>query len=796
MSENIKEVNMLDQYVNDFTAYAIYLARRRVLPDPRDGLKPVHRKIIYTLFNDFHANNASNTVKTASVTGRVIERYHPHGETSVAEAIKPMINWFEIYEPLLCGTGSFGSMYGDPMSATRYTEVALSDYGYDCIIGELKDAKTSVDWQQTYDGKYKEPVYLPTTLPNLLINGAFGIAVGLITAVPKHNINEVIDATIHLLHHPNSKITLIPDNCSGSDIVDTDWDKISRTGKGSFKVRGRMEPCIYKGELYNNHPALKIVSMPDLVFFDTVKEQIEKIKDSVPQIIDILNKTEVKSREGNEEFEVYIILKKGADPNYIKSILYASTSMEATIKVNFEVIYNESPVLMNYTTYLNTFLEFRRKCKFRTYANKLQNTRTTQHKILLYVKAMESGEMGNIIKMIHKQKTIDDSVYINYLIEKLKVTPLQAKFLLDTDIRKLSIGYLNKYKQILNDCDNKVSKYYDMITNPELVDAEIEAELKEYKKKYGCPRRSSIISVSEANNIPEGIFKVVVTERGFIKKMGTNEHIGYLKDDKARLVLNMDNKDNLLIFSKLGKVFNLPVHKIPFSQKGINGTDIRQLIKKEIGSIAMMVPQSIIEKFGKNKNNKYYLYAITEQGLFKRMELDDFTNVPPSGIIYYKIDTGDFVKDIIFMNPINDILIYSNNKVLRINGEEAPLLNRSTKGNIAMSSKNIIDGFTCLYPSATDIVVVTEKGKVNRVSLNGVPLSNRAKAGSSIIKLSANDAIRKIMACNQLDFLIVTTQKQQYKIQISEIPIGSSISTGTKLIDSSGIINVRYEHVK
>ena len=789
MPETIKEVNILKQHNDDFTAYAIYLARRRVLPDPRDGLKPVHRKILYALFNDFHAYG--HTVKTASVTGRVIEKYHPHGDTSVTEAIKPMINWFEIYEPLLTGTGNFGSMYGDSMAAARYTEVALSEYAYDCIIGELKEAKTSVDWQNNYDGKYKEPVYLSATIPNLMINGAFGIGVGLITAVPKHNINEVLDATIHLLHHPNSKITLIPDNCSGSDIINTDWDEISRTGKGSFKVRGKMESCIYNGKLYKNHPALKILSMPDLVFFSTVKDQIEKIKDSVPQIIDILNKSEVESRDGIEKFEVYIILKKGSDPNYVKSILYASTSMEATIKVNFEVIYNETPVLMNYTQYLNTFIKFRRERKFRTYSNKLQDVRTKQHKVMLYVKVLESGEIDNIIKMIRKQKGTDDTEYTNYLVNKLNITPVQAKFILDTDIRKLSAGYLSKYKNMLIEYEKSISNYYNMMINPEYINKEIEEELKFYKKKYGCPRRSNIISQSQANNIPEGIFKVVVTERGFIKKMATTEHIGYLKDDKARLVLNMDNKDNLLIFSKLGKVFNLPVHKIPFSQKGINGTDIRQLTKKEIGSIAMLVPQSIIEKFEKKKVNKYYLYAITEQGLFKRMELIDFINVPPSGIIYYKIDTGDTVKDIIFMNPINDLLIYSANKVLRIKGEEAPLLNRSTKGNIAMSSKNIIDGFTCLYPSATDIIVVTEKGKVNRVSLNGVPLSNRAKSGSSIIKLSANDTIKKIMAVNEADTLFVVTQKQPYNILISDIPIGSSISTGTKLIDSSGIITVK-----
>jgi DNA gyrase subunit A len=787
--ENIIDVNILKQHNMDFSSYAVYVLRKRALPDPRDGFKPVHRKIIYTLFNDFHDSGKHQAVKSMAVVGRVIQKYHPHGDQSVSGALKPMVNWFEIYMPLIVSQGGFGSMYGDKEAAARYTEIALSDYAYDCIIGDLKDSKNSVDWQDTYDGKYKEPVCFPATVPNLLINGSFGIAVGLATSIPKHNINDVIDATIHLMHHPNSNIVLIPDNCSGSDIVDTDWANISKTGRGKFKVRGIMKECTYNGKMYNGYPALKVLSMPDMIFFKTVKEELEKLKitNILPQIEDILNTTTIDDNTSKELFEIYIIFKKGTDINYVKNIIYTSTSMQANVSVNFEVIYNDTPVLLGYKEYLQLFIDFRRERKLRTYTNRLQNARTESHKMALYIKALESGEIDNILKMIRKQKGTDDSIYINYLIDKLKVTPVQAKFLLDTDIRKLSMGYLKKYKEELIKHNAIADECYNIIIDPNAIDKKIEFELKEAKRKYGCPRRSRIISLTEATGIPDGIFKVIVTEKGFIKKIGENERVNYLKDDKVKLIVTMNNKDSLLLFSKIGKVFKLPVHKIPFAQRGSNGIDIRILLKKEVGEINTIIPQSILEEL---KSKNCLLYALTKFGLFKRMPLDDFITSPPSGMIYYKLDDGDEVVDILIMDSDCELLIYSHNKILRINGNEAPLLNRATKGNIAMVSKYPIDGFSVISPDTTDIIAITYSGKINRVSINAAPLSNRAKSGTSIIKLGKNDAIKKILICSSNDVITITTQKDTYSIPVNSLPIGSSISSGTKVVDSSGIIKI------
>lgn len=259
MPEKIVEYNIVDQSNADMRAYAVYVARARMIPSFQDGLKPVQRRILYALFHDFPQTKSGRTVKTASVGGRVVERYHPHGDASVYSTIKPMVNWFESYMPMIKQQGSFGNIWGDAASAPRYTEVSLTEYGLNCVLGDLNETDAATDWEWNYDGNYKEPRYLLSRVPNLLINGTFGIAVGLKTEIPKHNINDVIDATINLIDHPNADVVLIPDDPQGSDIIEADWKALSHTGKGKFKTRAKIEI----GE-FNGRPALFVNTLPSM----------------------------------------------------------------------------------------------------------------------------------------------------------------------------------------------------------------------------------------------------------------------------------------------------------------------------------------------------------------------------------------------------------------------------------------------------------------------------------------------------------------------------------------------------
>lgn len=795
MPEKIEEVNILQQSNQDMTSYSIYVARLRALPDPRDGLKPVHRRIMYALFKDL---KSQKHIKTARVSGTVIGKYHPHGNTSVEAAIKPLTNWFEIYKPLLDGQGSFGNIRGDGASAPRYTETWLSEYGKECIIGDMNETELSADWVQNYDGTTKEPECLPAKVPNLLINGAFSIAVGLRTAVPKHNINEVIDAAIHLIHHPDDDIVLVPDDCEGCDIVNTDFASISKTGKGKFRIRSKIEISEF-----NKHPALKITSLPSLTFFNTIEEQIGKMIEAneLPQIIDIHNASYVdktsKSDIVNEVFVVYIELRKDADPYYVREVLFNRTDLEKTFSVNFETIFNKNPVMLNYKTYLQIFLDFRKERKLRLYQNRLMDCKTRMHEMALYIKVMEQPKkLNELIKMIRQQKGTDDSQYIDYLVKEMGVSPLQARFLLGVNIKKLSIGYLEKYKQIYAEATKQAEEYFQYTIHPEKIFDIIEQELLDIKKKYGEPRRSNIISVADGDSIPKGIFRVVITEKGFIKKVAETGTLG-LKDDKARFVMRVDNTDTLLLFSRLGKVYSIPIHKIPFSNKSGSGSDMRTILKKYTGDgICSIVTQNGIKTIRDtfaNAGSECNMFMVTADGLFKRMELEPFFDIPVGGLVYTRLNEGDVVADIVFMSPANQMLIYSNNKVLRIKGSDAPLLGRPTKGNIAMKSKHSVDGFSCLVNDKGSVIVLTESGRINKVSIATIPLTSKGRVGNNIIKLGKNDSIKKITICSDNDVLHINTNKNNYDIIVKDIPMGSSISGGAKLVDASGILTASVE---
>lgn len=776
MAEHIKDVDMVEQHNKDLTSYSIYVARKRVIPDYRDGLKSVHRRIIYAMYRDLHAYN-NKQIKTATVVGDVIGKYHPHGDASVADAMQPMTNWFECKIPYLSGFGGWGDMLGGRMAATRYTETKLSDYTMDCIISELKETDNSIDWEPNYSSTLLEPEFFPAAVPNLLINGAFGIGSGLAVSIPRHNFAEVIDATINLMHDPNYDVILVPDNCMDTDIIATDFAKICRTGKGKYKVRARVTIEEYKGK-----PALKITSVPDLTFFDKIKAGIEKLitNNKLPQVADLIDLSE-DDKDDITQMKVYLVLKKGSDPNYVRDILFVTTELEKGFGVNFEILKDNVPMIVSYKQYLQLFIEFRRMTKYRMYCNKMNDVKTQYHKMELYIRALESGEIDNIISMIRKQKGTDDHEYIEYLIKKLGVTDAQAKFLLDTDIRKLSKGYLETYKKKRDELTQISNVYFNMINNPDMILKEIEDELLLYKKKYARPRMSKIISEADSKNIPQGEFLVIITKNNFIKKMEVTDNIGSLGGDEAKCIFKADNTDNVLIFGSLGKVFKLPINSIPFAPKGNPGIDIRKFIKYLTSDICSVVTESNLKIFAENPHN--FIYVLTRNGFIKRMDCADFITTPPSGLIFSKLEEGDMITDVLFMPDNMHLVVYSRNKVLRLEGMEAPYLRRSTKGNYVMNTQFPMDGMDCIYPGATCLIVVTNHGYVNKIPVEALPLSKRMKVGNSVIKLGKNDVIVKIAVCKETDSINLYNNNIT-TISVAEIPAGSSIGTGKKYVSN------------
>ena len=770
MAEKIEQVDLIEQHNRDMTEYAIYIARKRVIPDYRDGLKSIHRRIIYAMYNDLHNTPDKNRSKTAKIVGQVMGSYHPHGNTAIADAMKPMSNWFECKVPYLDGLGNWGNPFGAPASAMRYTESRLSQYSMECILSEMKDAYNSCDWEPNYSEETQEPIYLPAAIPNLLINGAYGIAAGLAVDIPKHNLIEVVDATIALIHNPNIDIVLYPDNCMETEIIDTDWKSICNTGRGTYKVRAKVEISTYE-----NYPALKITSVPDLVYFDNIQKDIESMveKNKLPQVHKIVNLTEPDSEAKKEPITIFIVLKKDVDPNYVRDYLYATTSLENGRGVNFEVLINDAPKLVSYKEYLLDFIAFRKLTKFRLYCNRLKDAKTKFHKMELYIRALESGEINNIIKMIQKQKGTDETQYMEYLIKKLNVTDAQARFLLSTDIKKLSIGYLNYYKNKRDEYMTEINKCFNVLTDDTKIVEEIIAELEYFKQKYGAPRMSKLISKESAKNIPQGTFQIVITKNNKIRKYEVGANITGLGQDYPISVFNADNTDSVLIFGNMGRVFKIPIAIIPFQLM-----DIRKISKNLTSDITSIILESNLKIFAKSKKNQ--IYTLTKNSFIKRMSCADFINVPLSGMVYAKLEDGDSIVDVIFSNINNDIVIYAENKALRISGMEPPQLMRSTKGNTAMNSRGDMLGFDPIYPEATGIISITKNGYINHVNISALPLSKRAKSGNTMIKVGKNDKVIKMSICKLTDKLKITNLSGTNIIDISSIPFTASSGSGKR----------------
>lgn len=781
MAERIIERPCEEMYVTDQAKYSIVVNRRRALPAVQDGLKPVQRRVLYGAFKKGF-RKPSQHGKSAQLTGLVVGEYHPHGDTSVYDALVTIAAWYKIKYPLMYAYGNFGNVSGAGAASQRYTETALSDFGYDIMIDELAQSGNIVDWIDTYTRLDKEPEYLPAKLPNLLINGSFGIAVGMQINVPSHNVGEVIDATITLINNPKKEIVLIPDFIQECDLIGDNWREISNSGSGSFKVRGRIETVTDK----KGNITLHIVSLPDQVSCNQVYEKILDMvaAKQLPMIKDVKNSLKDKKPD------IIIELRPGSDPEYVKQAIYAKTQVQTTFSVNFEAVAMDGIELkrFSYRDYLLDFIDQRMNIKFRLYCNKLQQVMTRHLQVDAFVKVMQSKEFDKIMNMIRKYDGTDDTPIVEFMIKNCNVSDIQAKFILSRTLPQLSKGHLKGYIDERNDLDNKIKSYMAYVTDDgTLIKNELIEELKALKTKYNTPRLCRVLDISEENNIPKGTFKVVLTERNYIRKIPDVDKVGIVRKDNPKFILRVDNAENILLFDNKGKAFKLPIHKIPITDRQGAGTDIRILIKNLTSDVAAVFYEPIFKKIAES-NNKHYLTVLTKSNTIKKLDIEDFLNISPSGLLYSKIKPEDEVVGVALVQHNLDIAICSGHKVLRCRLKDVPLYKRNANGAKAMSTLEPINGLSVFYPDETDIVVVTKNGKFNRFSINMFECNARGRGGHKVIKLDSNDEILNVYGVNDNDKIRVLTSDGIEEILVSDIKPKSSIAAGTKMITSKGVI--------
>ena len=446
-----------------------------------------------------------------------------------------------------------------------------------------------------------------------------------------------------------------------------------------------------------------------------------------------------------------------------------------------EVIIENSIERIGYREYLLAFIELRKDIKFRLYNARLQKAETRRATIQFFVDLLKSGKIEEVVHKIRNQKPSEENELVEWLMKNLNLAEVQARYIMNAELKKLSKGNLNKYLAELEMLDKEINNYITIITTPGIIEKEIEDELLDLRAKYGRPRQSILISEASASNIPAGTFKIVIYADGTIKKLQPEDQLRSYKGVPVIYAVVGDNDKDIILFDDMGRSFKLPIYKIPFTDRNAPGIDIRLLLKKFTSNIVSVQYLPYLESL-KEYDCKSYIVTLSRQGYIKKIDVDDILNSTPSGIIYSKLANNDSICNITICNDTFDIIVYNKIKAIRLSMTQIPYLKRATIGNISIKSDIPVDGMALISPITNEVIVVTAKGKFNRIDQTAIPRSERNKSGYKLIKLSGDDYIKNIYTADHpMIIRCLHSDGSETDIDTSTIEMGSSVSTGKKL---------------
>jgi len=707
-NQNIKTISMYDEMSSSYLSYAMSVIISRALPDIRDGLKPVHRRIIYAMHKGGF-DWSKQFRKSARIVGDVIGKYHPHGDQAVYDALVRMVQDFSMSLPLIDGQGNFGSVDGDPPAAMRYTETRLSKISQ-FLIDDIE--KNTVEFKNNYDETEREPTVLPAQYPNLLVNGAGGIAVGMATSIPPHNLGEVINGTLALINNKEIKINELmkyipgPDFPTGGIIIGKNIIKEGyKTGRGSFKIRGE----ISIENLKNNRDRLIITSIPYQINKSILNERIAELvrEKKIEGIRDIRDES---NREG---IRVAIDLKSGVEPETVKRQLFKYTSIESSFGFNTLAIVDSKPKSCNLKEFLEHFLKFREIVVIKKTKFNLKKAEDRAH--ILIGLSISVENLDKIIKIIRSSKTPEEAK--NTLLKNKWKSSKSQKFIKITENKKSSTQYSFSEPQVnaileirlqkltaigINEIELEINKlseliiYYNKILNSkkELLKV-ISEELKLIKDKFSVPRRSKIIDAILNYDIEETIQKesviITVTLQGYIKrgalrtvkhqKRGGKGKTGIItrEQDSVIQTLSVNTHTQVLFFSTEGLVYRIKAWKIPEGTSSSRGKSLFNILPlKNHQSISSIMPYP-----DQNTDSKgMYIIFATANGKIRKNNLEDFSSINTSGKIAMKLDTNDKIVGVKICKSDQDIILSTKiGKCIRFESKKLRVFKgRSSKG--------------------------------------------------------------------------------------------------------------------
>jgi len=832
--KNIKLISMHDEMSSSYLSYAMSVIVSRALPDVRDGLKPVHRRILFAMYKGGY-DWSKQFRKSARIVGDVIGKYHPHGDQSVYDALVRMVQDFSMSLPLVQGQGNFGSIDGDPAAAMRYTETRLAKVSQ-YLIDDIE--KNTVDYKSNYDETEKEPTVLPAQYPNLLVNGAGGIAVGMATSIPPHNLGEIINGTLALIENKDVKIKELmkhipgPDFPTGGVIIGKEIIKAGyNVGRGSFKIRGEISVETQK----NGRERLVITSVPYQVNKSVLNERIAQLvrEKKIEGIKDIRDES---NREG---IRVAIDLRNGVEPETIKRQLYKNTSIESSFGFNTLAIVDGKPKICNLKDFLTNFLTFREDVVIKKTKFDLKKAQDRAHILIGLSVSVEN--LDKIIKIIRSSKTPDDakksllvtkwkinkSLKLISLVEDKKSKNLyslsdpQVVAILELRLKKLTALGINEIEVEIKKLADLIKGFKKIINSKKELLKVISEELIGIKEKFAVPRRTKIIDAILNYDIEETIQKesviITVTFQGYIKrgalsnvkqqKRGGKGKSGITTRDEDSVVqtLSVNTHTSVLFFSTEGLVYKIKAWKIPEGSTASKGKSLFNILPlKSHQSISSIMP------FPEDENDWKNLQIVfaTAKGKIRKNSLEDFSSINVAGKIAMKLDPNDKIVGVEICKDDQDIMLSTKNgKCIRFESKKLRIFKgRSSKGikgielapndeivslsiiNQEKGKKNSNGIKTELAAKERLILSITENGYGKKTSHYDYRVTNRGGKGIiGIINSPRNGSICSSFPVFEGDEVMISTNKGRViRVAVKEIRTASRNTQGVRIIKLSG----------
>ncbi|HEO1139696.1 TPA: DNA gyrase subunit A [Streptococcus agalactiae] len=787
--KNLVDVNLTSEMKTSFIDYAMSVIVARALPDVRDGLKPVHRRILYGM-NELGVTPDKPHKKSARITGDVMGKYHPHGDSSIYEAMVRMAQWWSYRHMLVDGHGNFGSMDGDGAAAQRYTEARMSKIALEM----LRDInKNTVDFQDNYDGSEREPLVLPARFPNLLVNGATGIAVGMATNIPPHNLGESIDAVKLVMDNPDvttrelMEVIPGPDFPTGALVMGRSGiHRAYETGKGSIVLRSRTEIETTS----NGKERIVVTEFPYGVNKTKVHEHIVRLA----QEKRIEGITAVRDESSREGVRFVIEVRRDASANVILNNLFKLTSLQTNFSFNMLAIEKGVPKILSLRQIIDNYIEHQKEVIVRRTQFDKAKAEARAHILEGLLVALD--HLDEVITIIRNSET--DTIAQAELMSRFELSERQSQAILDMRLRHLTGLERDKIQSEYNDLLALIADLADILAKPERVVTIIKEEMDEVKRKYADARRTElmigeVLSLEDEDLIEEEDVLITLSNKGYIKRLAQDEFraqkrggrgiqgTGVNNDDFVRELVSTSTHDTVLFFTNLGRVYRLKAYEIPEYGRTAKGLPIVNLLKLDEGETI----QTIINARKEDVANKYFFFT-TQQGIVKRTSVSEFSNIRQNGLRAINLKENDELINVLLIDENEDVIIGTRTGYsVRFKVNAVRNMGRTATG---VRGVNLREGDKVVGASrivnGQEVLIITEKGYGKRTEASEYPTKGRGGKGIKTANITAkNGPLARLVTINgNEDIMVITDTGVIIRTNVANISQTGRSTMGVKVM--------------